>query len=240
MSHADQPSLNAVVKTVSLCKFQTQRCWPGKATVPGCRCACTPCRALSPRAPRGLSHTPAFPLQGMQPSGHLRPFHYHCHFLIPLHISLCTWSAANAVFWGIRQNRSQTRWCGLCPQSEHQKHHGWSADTPDWLKDRMLCLPSQRTYDQPYLGAQRPTEPTPLHQGPLWLHQDPIHWKEPYLPFQRRWWAGCGFFRLETARVSRRVRGRAKDRLTYPRDMAFLGGGRGVQDSSRRKHEGKG
>lgn len=128
-------------------------------------------------------------------------------------------------------------------QTTREKHRGWSADTQDqWhvWKDSMLCLPPQRTYDQPYSGVQRLTEPTPLHQSPLWLHQDPVHWEEPYLPFQRRRRAGGEIFWLETVRVNRRVRGGAKDRLTCPRDMAFLGGGREVQNSSRRKHEGKG
>lgn len=229
MSHADQTSLNAVVKTVSLSKFQTQRCWLGKATVPGCRCACALLRALSTRAPGGLCHTPAFPLQGVQPSSHLRPFHHHCHFLIPLHVSLCTWSAANTVFRGIRQNRPQIRWCGLCPQADSAPEAPRLVSRYPRLAEgphAVPAFPEKPMISPTWMRRGRLSPPLCLHQGPLWLHQDPIHWKEPYLPFQRRRWAGCGLFRLETARVSRRVRGRAKDRLTYPRDMAFLGGGR--------------
>lgn len=80
-------------------------------------------------------------------------------------------------------------------QVKHREHSSWADDTLDWhlfqeaadlvtptYKGGHLefCLPSQRSYSQPYLGHTDSTEPTPLN------HQDGVHWKEPYLPFQRR------------------------------------------------------
>ena len=127
---------------------------------------------------------------------------------------------------------------------KHWEHGSWSADIADWHVFKMvhpwlslpirvvtsscICLPRESTLS-PTLGAERAMDPTPLDQSPLWLHQDSIHWKEPYLPFQRWWWAGCGLLRLGTARVNRRVRGRAQYRLTYPWDTVLLGEGRWVR-----------
>lgn len=190
-----------------------------------------------------MSHTPTF---GTQPSSHLAHSTitatfsslYTSAYVSGLQLKLCS--------GGIQQNRLQTLWCGLCPQAKRTPERSTAVGHPIPRTDGMyqrtaccVCLPREPMISPTWL-CRGQLSPPPLHQSPLWLHQDPIHWKEPYLPFQRRRWTGCGLFRLETARVNRRVRGRVKDRLTCPRDMAFLGGGREVQNSSRREHERKG
>lgn len=60
------------------------------------------------------------------------------------------------------------------------------------------------------LGLEGAMHPTPGLQVPSSkLYQNSIHWKEPYLPFQRRWKPGSGVLQLGAVRGSRRARGRA-------------------------------
>lgn len=74
-----------------------------------------------------------------------------------------------------------------------------------------LYLPSQRIYTQPYAGCRETWTP-PSDQSPLWL-QPRQHPLEGALP--ARGGDGLGVaLRLGTARVNRRVRGRAQYRLT--------------------------
>lgn len=136
-------------------------------------------------------HTPALPLRCMRPVGHLTPFHHHCHFFISLETGPFKCSATRAVCSrGIRHRRPQTTWCGLFSpkQTEYQAYSSWSFHTPDWLKGQRhvsrdaaylvilaykggglrLCLPSRRTYSQPYSGcAGGPQSPPSTSRSPL-------------------------------------------------------------------------